>query len=283
MQVLTWRNWPGRPQCALAVWKLGSKPTPLHTHDHPELFWIESGQGIHDINGQPKKIESGYFSLIRSDDVHRVHAASSDTPLRLVNITFRQEIWDRVKTRYFQREKVFFDRKDIHDREFMVGSDVLERLRVLASDLTAGAGDLLSGEAFVTGVLAMLANLSRLSATHAQAPDWLAEAVDRIRRFPHFTQGVPEFVRLAGRSHEHTSRECRRAYGKSPRDFVNDARLRWATSQLAATEMGIVDVAMESGFENLGHFYKLFHKVHGMTPARYRNRFASKVTDRQSG
>jgi len=282
MQVLSWRNWPGLPQCALAVWKLGAKAPQVHTHDHPELFWIESGRGIHLVNGEDRPMEAGYFALIRADDEHVLYSTSSDEPLRLVNVTFRPEIWTRIRRRYFKGKSLFFDQKDIREREFQLGTDVRERLRLLASDLTAGAGDLLSGEAFVTGTLSALANLSRLSPPHAQAPDWLAEATDRIRRFPHFTKGIAEFVRLAGRSHEHTSRECRRAYGKSPRDFVNEARLRWATSQLAATEMGIVDIAMESGFDNLGHFYKLFHALHGMTPARYRSRFASKVTARQT-
>jgi AraC family cel operon transcriptional repressor len=124
-------------------------------------------------------------------------------------------------------------------------------------------------------VLALLANRQASSRVHDQAPppEWLAHAVRAMERWPHFVGGVPEFVRLAGRSHEHVSRSCRQFFKASPRDLTNTARLKWAAMQLETTEKKIIAIAQECGFENLGHFYKVFRAAHHFTPRAYRLQF----------
>ena len=111
----------------------------------------------------------------------------------------------------------------------------------------------------------------RAVAAESELPDWLQEACLRIQEPDHFTRGVPAFVALCGRSHEHVSRLCRSLLGKTPTQLVNDARLARAAVELRTTAPSITDIALDCGFEDPGSFYKLFKARFGTTPRRYRS------------
>lgn len=90
-------------------------------------------------------------------------------------------------------------------------------------------------------------------------------------RGPDLRAGVPALVRLSGRGHEHVSRTVRRVQGLSPSAWINRQRME-AARRLAETEAPIVEVALDSGIEDLSHLYRLFKAEHGVTPLRYRRR-----------
>ena len=47
-------------------------------------------------------------------------------------------------------------------------------------------------------------------------------------------------------------------------------RLRTAAGLLRATSASIVEVCLDSGFQDLSHFHRLFRRRFGVTPLRYR-------------
>ena len=76
-------------------------------------------------------------------------------------------------------------------------------------------------------------------------------------------------------SHVSISRsECFRCFkrfmNKKPVAYINEYRLLRAAKLLRETEMSIVAVYTECGFENASYFGKLFKQTYGMTPLQYR-------------
>ena len=66
------------------------------------------------------------------------------------------------------------------------------------------------------------------------------------------------------------TKQFRQVTGKSFAEYVAIARLRQVENMLSQPEVNITDIAFQSGFRNLGHFYKSFQKHYGMTPNQYR-------------
>ncbi len=221
---------------------------------------------------------TGYLVLLRPDDCHSFSAPDDPRGVHYFNFAFQSRLWRSLCRRQARATGAYFDTPEIGDREFSLGPASLERLRLLAGDLASGSRDPLTAEGFLLGVIALLANLPNERTAPPGTPRWLAEAVHQFRRYPEFIGGVPRLVKLGGRSHEHTARACRRHLGCTPRDLVNEARLNWATAQIASTDKKILEVALESGFENLGHFYLCFRRRHGMPPHAYRMRFNPRQT-----
>ena len=81
---------------------------------------------------------------------------------------------------------------------------------------------------------------------------------------------VERLVKAANRSHEHVARVCRKCTGLTPTQLVNSVKLTRAAHLLAMGEDDITRVALDCGFTNLGHFYKVFRQQFGVTPRRYR-------------
>jgi len=104
----------------------------------------------------------------------------------------------------------------------------------------------------------------------AAYPEWLAQAIEKIRDPQNFVGGTLQFAALAARSAEHVARETKKHLGVTPTDLVNDARLDYAAMQLETSTKKIIEISTTCGFENLGHFYKLFQKKFGKSPRKYR-------------
>jgi AraC family cel operon transcriptional repressor len=244
------------------------RPRFPHDHDFAEAFWVESGTGWHWINGQRRAVKRGTTVFVRPADVHAFSRTSADEPLVFYNLAFQKVVWDRLRTRY-EFEDVYRP-TDPSPREVTLTGQAWNEVQLAASDLRDGRRDLLA-------VDRALMTLARHATTTAGAkpgdgsmPAWLARALDSIVSPNHFVDGTRGLAALAGRSPEHVSRAVRRYLGKTPTDVVNDARLQVAVDRLANTDDKILDVALDSGFVNLSHFYKVFTARFGTTPRGYR-------------
>lgn len=65
--------------------------------------------------------------------------------------------------------------------------------------------------------------------------------------------------------------------GTSIFDYLNQIKVEFACKLLMDRELTIVDVCLDSGFNNLSHFNKQFRKNTGVTPTEYRKRFRGLV------
>ena len=70
------------------------------------------------------------------------------------------------------------------------------------------------------------------------------------------------------RSHFHAL--FKQETGRTFVDYLNGLRCERAAELLATSEKPIIEVAGESGFNNLSHFYHLFRRMKGMSPRSYR-------------
>ena len=60
--------------------------------------------------------------------------------------------------------------------------------------------------------------------------------------------------------------------GMSFIQYLNDYRLEVAAKLLTTTSDDIIDISVNTGFENLSYFNRCFKKKYGTTPGRYRKK-----------
>ena len=65
--------------------------------------------------------------------------------------------------------------------------------------------------------------------------------------------------------------------GSSIFEYLNKIKVEFACKLLMNPNIGIFDVCLDSGFNNLSHFNKQFRKHMGVTPSEYRKRFRGLV------
>lgn len=71
-----------------------------------------------------------------------------------------------------------------------------------------------------------------------------------------------------------------RVMGCTINKYCNVVRIQHAKAMLIATNMTITEVAIETGFDNIHYFSRLFKKKEGVTPTEFRRRFL-KIADKE--
>jgi AraC-like DNA-binding protein len=102
--------------------------------------------------------------------------------------------------------------------------------------------------------------------TQPTAPEVL-ERLDRARKFIDSCYDLPlnldEISSQACFSRYHFLRLFRRAFNKTPHQYLVERRIEKAKELLSGNELRVTDVCFEVGFQSLGSFSSLFHKSVG--------------------
>ena len=84
-------------------------------------------------------------------------------------------------------------------------------------------------------------------------------------------QSLPEQIDAYIREH-YAERIGRAEIGGTLKDAVNEVRIGRARLLLEQTDRKIIDIALETGFDNVPYFSTLFKKMTGFSPADWRKR-----------
>lgn len=245
----------------------GARPR-IHSHEQAELFWIESGSGMHMVNDLMMPLYPGILVMIRPSDRHACYVARN-TSLTYVSLSFPGSTVSVLRDRYFSHQKNFWSGDKVlpthHYPPLSLIAKLSREIELLAS-LPLRPFFL---EHFLMDVIYGLTLVSEHVETRG-APSWLKAACDLIRAPEHFVKGPLELARLAGRCPSHVARVAKSALGKTPGEIVNDARIEYASAELVSTDKQIIDICMDCGFESLSHFYRLFKQRFDVSPKEYR-------------
>jgi AraC-like DNA-binding protein len=89
---------------------------------------------------------------------------------------------------------------------------------------------------------------------------------------------LPDLARHLGLSASRAGHAVMESCGQGFVSLLRTTRLRSAANLLRHSELGILEVALRSGFADLAHFHRVFRTAFGMTPRAYR--LQSEGTDR---
>lgn len=81
--------------------------------------------------------------------------------------------------------------------------------------------------------------------------------------------GIEDYAYLTGRSVSSFRRDFIAQFNVSPKTWLIEKRMARAHDLLSSGMSNIAEVAAESGYENISHFIKAFHKRHGIPPKQF--------------
>lgn len=97
----------------------------------------------------------------------------------------------------------------------------------------------------------------------------VTESVRRIEQDPAARLTLAELARGAGQSPFHYLRTFDRLTGITPHQFILRVRLRHAAARLATEDAKVIDVALDSGFDDVSTFNRAFRAEFGVAPRRW--------------
>ncbi len=137
-----------------------------------------------------------------------------------------------------------------------------------------------NGTGSLLALLELLAGLSMLSAKPLAGAGFTpvvgAQSQHRIQAVVNYVQSATGEVSVseaAVQVHLSESAFCKffkRALGLTFTDYVNEVRIARACTLLKATDLPIHQIAIQSGFDNLAYFNRIFLRKKGVQPGRFR-------------
>jgi transcriptional regulator GlxA family with amidase domain len=100
----------------------------------------------------------------------------------------------------------------------------------------------------------------------------LLRAKDRMDVASHEAWPVRRLARVNGVSDAHFARSFAAAFGVPPHRYLLTRRIERATALLRETDLPIIEIAFQTGWNSLGTFGRTFRDVTGESPSERRDR-----------
>lgn len=241
----------------------------LHYHDYYEVFLTVNGQTIQLVNGKKQVLPQHSMVLIRSGDVH-TYIKEGD--FSFVNLTFSSDTMKKL-CHYFGDilESLLLQKMPptvvLNKDDFRNTIDKLNALNTV--DVNDTRKLKLKMKLILTDIVAQFLEVET-NQSAPSVPDWLAKLSDYIKKPENMQITLSEMTALTHKTREHISRSFKKYYQMTVSDFMNEQRLNYSANLLLNTNLSIIDICYECGFQNLSWFYRNFKKKYAATPAQFR-------------
>lgn len=260
-----------------SVWG-NSENFQMHYHDYYEIFLTLSDDVIHFVNNQKFILKKNTLVFIRKTDTH-YYSKSVRNELSFINIAFTEDIllsmFSFLSDGFYSEEllKEEFPPSiilDETDKEWLLHQITkLNSIQLEDNKTQKYKSRVLLFQIF-TKYFSKFANESLLTAK--EIPLWLQHLDTKMQKLENFSKPTEHMVILSGKSRAHLGRTLQKHYGKTIPEYINDLRLNYLANSLINTDLPILDLCYECGFENISWAYTLFKKKYGLSPLKFRNK-----------
>jgi AraC family cel operon transcriptional repressor len=254
--------------------------TVKHTHDFYEIFLITKGKVKHIINDNEQLLDEGTMIFVRPSDIHYYQRHEKDE-VELINLAFPKkaiaDLFDYLGEG-FEAERLLESKLPpstiLSSTEKTILKERFEKLQLIPlskkSEIRTALRILLAE--IMTNYFSKSFWIQRSS-----VPKWLEETRSEMQQKERFVSGFESMVEISHRSKEHLCRAFKKHYDQTPTEYINDLRLNYSANLLMTTDESIPYISMESGFENLSHYYHLFKKKYNLSPGDFRKQHRKNV------
>lgn len=195
-------------------------------------------------------------------------ASTADRTNAFTSITFDADLLQNE----LEQTELRLDQALIHFRDPSLEATLW---KIDAALRKAGAPDALYLETLVLTALMELAQISDESALPSPEPGGLSALNQkRLKEFVEQNASanitLDDMAAIAGLSRYHFARAFKTTFGRSPVDYVLQARVKIAMRLIATTQRPVNDIAAAVGFSSADRFTAAFKKFTSKTPREYR-------------
>lgn len=249
---------------------------PVHWHDEVEIIHVRKGPLTVGIDGQQFTGNDGTVYIVSPGVLHMMSAP--ETPVDYFTFLFPLEFIS-FQAKDDLEDEVFFPLRN-HTRGFrpeITNRNLLEKLVPILDELAEANGKM--GTHRHIQVRIRLLQMVDLLVEYDQLEEKTRSSSGELEKeiLMYIQDNYHEHIGLAGLSDQfHLSAKymsrffCER-FHMTLTQYVNYVRLGAARHLLESTDLSVTDIAMKSGYPNVGYFIRCFKKANGVSPLRYRN------------
>ena len=244
------------------------KPSPkVHYHDFYEFTLVETGDSIHYINGRYIPIGRSSLTFVRPPDTHCYMNYKSDI-YTMYNMRISVGVYNEINA-FLGGVLDSLSVPELPVSTF-ISEMSMERYTSALRQLRSEPPSSRRGAELKSIWCGMFFELLNAGESAPLLPEWMNTILDVIRGNYTSEIDMRSISCKAGVSHEHVCRCFRKYLGITPSQYVNSLRLEKAAYLLISTNMDVLRISFEVGFNNVSYFCRQFGDYFHISPSKYR-------------
>ncbi len=249
---------------------------PLHWHAEFEVLRVISGRLALYLNNSEYNLTAGETILIPSGTLHRGEPT---------DCIYECAVFDLRMASGYNATRISDMIRPLISADLIVTPDCPSAAEVGSRLLDSVSGSdpyyYLSASALIAEMIYAL--YSSDAVTHERGNDKriahrraiMTLLLDKIGREYTTKITLADLAEMAGMNEKYLCRFFKSYTGQTPIDYINRLRIDRACFEMTVNKMNVTDAAYECGFNELSYFSKIFKKYKGVTPGKYKQRFAT--------
>lgn len=262
------------------VFPFGLGNLPVHWHKEFEITYVEKGSCIYQIDLHGYQIQEGDLLLVPPE---MLHGTGEEPKKEFITDSFvfhmdmlESQRQDSCTARFFAPLTGGQLRFPVHlsagDPAAGYLRDSFEKMRKTYLEKPFGYELEMKAELYhffflLYGHVPYL----RTNPQHREVTQKLKLVLRFIQDHYQQTIAVQDLAELCHFSEYHFMRFFKQHMNMTSIEYLNQYRMEMASRQLAQTDLPVTSVALESGFNNISYFNRVFKKKFGVTPREYRS------------
>jgi AraC-like DNA-binding protein len=257
---------------------------PWHQHIELELILITEGKGTAFIGNYVGSFKTGDIFFLGANLPHTFQKAHRKLITSAVVVQFREDFWGNTFMELPESNSVrrlfSIATKGIRVNN-SIKKDIAQKLTALQTAKDINRIVLLCQ---CLGIIAGAGKLETVSTQEAKAlQPKQQERIDSIFKYTikNFQQAISlsTVAALCNMSVPAFCNYFKKSTKKTYFDFLTEVRIGHACQLLMETGKTIMEVAFNSGFNNMAHFNRQFKRIKKITPSVFRNHFAAAAVE----
>lgn len=259
----------------------------IHRHDFIEIIYVIEGSGIHIVGEKEYKTSVGDLFIINYNIPHGFFPEKKGTPSPTVyNCVFMPEFLDTslIASYNFQDITSSFLFNSLFPEDFQAGPDLklkgaefkeigglFSRMYSEYKLMQKGYCDIIRAYLveLIIKAFRLMENGSRRAPTSKNA-ELVNKSIEYMKQ--NFSQDIKleDLALKSFMSKTYFSRLFKDVTGINFSDYIQQLRIEEACNLLKGTDMKVIDIAANTGFNDIKFFYQVFKKITGKTPGDFR-------------
>lgn len=242
----------------------------IHEHDFHELFIILSGELIHNLNGEKNLLATGTLVMVHESDVH-FYEKSNNSECEYINIAFTKETFEKYANLIGSPNQINVLMYN-GNYQIMVDSRFLDQIKMKCENISSCRFIHFRAISLFFDIISYLVESIETDISNS-FPYIIRKFCSDLQNPNNFDKQLKMIFIKYSQSYEHSCRSFKKHLGETPTIYFNKAKMNYARNLLVLTDYKVLDICSNCGFDNVGHFYKLFKRCHNMTPAKFRAKY----------
>ncbi len=264
----------------------GERAFRLHQHTEFEIALVKSGSGRYIIKEKEYDFAAGDIFIISSQELHCITRIDKGETFHLMNIQFEPRFIWSADNRWFDSGllQVFFERNEIFENKLSPSNPATEVIRSTLLTMEKEATDqreqyaLMVRMELIRVLITIMRSYDYVKNTKAhfdvekQSLYGLERAINHINQNLENPLTLDELAKEANMNRSYFCTIFKKLNGISPWDYITIKRIEKAVGLLKSTNLTMLEIALNCGFNNTANFNRAFKKVKGRVPGSYRNK-----------